>query len=783
MMIVKSRGGFLEARQMKSRTMLRVAGGSVAAMLVVGGISLVGPAQTMGNGPYEATVTRGEFGIPHVTAEDVPGVGFGYGYAFAQDNMCTLADIALTTGGERSRYLGPDGVADNGLDTASNLDSDVYYRAVNQSGKIPALLADSARLAPSAQAKALVTGYVAGVNQYLADTGVNALPDPTCRGKAWVRPITELDVWRNLHDVNQIGGTGALLSQIATARPPSGADTPTDLPATVRPPKVGSNAWGLGSEATRSGRGLLLGNPHFPWHGGKRFYQVRLTVPGTLDVSGGSVYGTPIVAIGHNRSLAWTHTVSTAQRFTMFQLQLVDGDPTSYLVDGKPEKMTTVELPIEVLAEDGGTVTVYRRLFTSRYGPLLSEGWTGTSAFAVRGANVNNLRDLDEWLGYGQADDVAGLEAVQRHYQSLPFLNTVASDERGTAYYADASVVPHVTDQHAVRCVDTPEGQAMYPKQTVLNGARSSCNWGSDADALEPGLFGPATMPRQRRSDYVGNSNDSPWLTNAHAPLTGYPRIFGDIADQRSPRDRSSHTIVADRLAGIDGLGEPGFDLAGLRAATFGNRVYSAELLRDGVVAMCAQNPILTASDGTTVDVGQACRVLGGWNLRADVDSRAAVLWHEFYSLAERADDLYLVPFDPANPVNTPNTLNQSSTEVRTALADAVVHLAEVGVPLDVPLGDVQRTRLVTGDIPVHGCAGSDGCFNVITMSAEHLGARGYGDVVHGTSFVFAVEFTDDGPRSATLMSYSQSANPESPHYSDQTHRYSRKEWVTWRGW
>src|SRR3546814_16616942 len=43
--------------------------------------------------------------------------------------------------------------------------------------------------------KARVTGYVAGINHYLARTGAHALP-AACRDAAWVRPITTADVMR-----------------------------------------------------------------------------------------------------------------------------------------------------------------------------------------------------------------------------------------------------------------------------------------------------------------------------------------------------------------------------------------------------------------------------------------------------------------------------------------------------------------------------------------------------------------------------------------------------------
>ena len=46
-----------------------------------------------------------------------------------------------------------------------------------------------------------------------------------------------------------------------------------------------------------------------------------------------------------------------------------------------------------------------------------------------------------------------------------------------------------------------------------------------------------------------------------------------------------------------------------------------------------------------------------------------------------------------------------------------------------------------------------------------------------GTSFLMAVEFTDDGPRARALLTYSQSGDPGSPHFTDQTRMFSRKEW------
>lgn len=55
----------------------------------------------------------------------------------------------------------------------------------------------------------------------------------------------------------------------------------------------------------------------------------------------------------------------------------------------------------------------------------------------------------------------------------------------------------------------------------------------------------------------------------------------------------------------------------------------------------------------------------------------------------------------------------------------------------------------------------------------------GYTKVQHGSSFVMAVELGRNGPSGRQILTYSQSANPNSPWYADQTRLYSGKGWDT----
>ena len=57
-------------------------------------------------------------------------------------------------------------------------------------------------------------------------------------------------------------------------------------------PDEGSNAWALAPSRTRSGRAILLRNPHLAWNAG--YYEAHLTVPGVVDFYGDFRIGGPL---------------------------------------------------------------------------------------------------------------------------------------------------------------------------------------------------------------------------------------------------------------------------------------------------------------------------------------------------------------------------------------------------------------------------------------------------------------------------------------------------------
>ena len=74
-----------------------------------------------------------------------------------------------------------------------------------------------------------------------------------------------------------------------------------------RDPEEGSNAWAFAPSRTKSGRAILLRNPHLSWTAG--YYEAHVTVPGVLDFYGDFRIGGPFGVIGgFNRHLGWATT-------------------------------------------------------------------------------------------------------------------------------------------------------------------------------------------------------------------------------------------------------------------------------------------------------------------------------------------------------------------------------------------------------------------------------------------------------------------------------------------
>jgi acyl-homoserine-lactone acylase len=768
-------------------------------------------------GPYQVEIRRTALGIPHVKAGDWGSLGYGYGYVQAQDNLCTMADGFITYRGERSRYFGADArpAAEATFGQPDNLNADFFFRFIADDAAVSRY-----RQSQTAGMRALIGGFVAGYNRYVGELAHGEFPGAhaACRAAPWVGKISSADVYRRLYAANLAGGEARFINAIATARPPGAA---AQSPDASREPKaedghgssntelaanalvdhigghagIGSNALAFGADATHNGSALLLGNPHWFWSGPDRFYQAQLTIPGQLNVSGVSFLGVPLIVIGFNENVAWTHTVSTAKRFGLFKLTLVPGSPTRYQVDGKTEAMTPTKVNVDVRAADGSIHTVSRTLYRSRFGPLVNLGarspalaWNAQQAFALRDINADNFRVFENFLEWNQANSLDDFIRVQKKNAAMPWVNTLAigrGDPR--VWYADIGAVPDVPDELAQRCTP-PVGKALaqsMPGVPLLDGSRSECDWRDQPGTAQPRAMPVAQMPALLRRDYVGNFNGSYWLSNPAAPLTGYAQIIGATNTPQSLRTRLGHSIATQlqsdpKGVSADALGRAALDSRSMSALLFKQPVLERVCV-SGSDAAAGANAAESAA-ANTVELHQACKVLAAWDNTAAANAVGATLWDELWRrlITIPPAQLYAVAFDPAHPLTTPAGIAADPATLAAALHDAVVALQKAGIAIDAPRSAALYVERNDERIPLFGGCDAGGYFTA-ACAAHPFDARAYSMNVNpsGDTYLQIVSFAGDQVLARTLLASSESGDPASPHYADATRDYAAQRWLS----
>ena len=741
--------------------------------------------------PYSAEIRWTSWGIPHITGATIGDVAYGQAYAQARDHVCTIADAVIEANSRRAATFGP------GPDDA-NIDRDFVMKILRVREQ-----AECSIDAQPTQVREMLAGFVAGYNRYLADTGADGLPEP-CKGATWVEPISEVELFTYYLSLNLRASGIALAGLSVSAQPPGGSNKP-DVPQqwpNVRDLALGSNGWGIGSARTSNGRGALVSNTHFPWEGALRWYEAHLTVPGEFDIYGVSLVGVMGLNMGFNDKLGWTHTVSASSRFVFYKHTLVPGDPEVYMYEGQPRRMKKRDETVEVLRENG-VEEVTRTYYRSHYGPIINIpgfGWSAGLTASYRDANENNPGIIEQFLRMAQSQDLAEFQASHRDIHGIPWVNTMYADAEGNAFYIDSTNVPNLS----------PEGWDAW-RAALASDFLTQTAWSSGIFLLDgndpvfelvPGADGRGVVPYEEapkleRDDYVLNANSSHWLGNTAEPLEGYSPIYGEERTARSFRTRLNLTYADEMgegtVSGQDGL----FDLDELQSMVFANRIMTYPMLWADLVDRCAGVETVDV-EGETINIAGACAIITAWDGRQNPDSVGAVVWREWLNGWNRAvDTRFTVEFDPDDPVNTPTGLAEvgdaDPDPALVGLAVATQNLTEAGIALDTPLGDAQFTTKGDQRLPIHGGTGPEGAFNIAYYTSGSNGTLlpsiPVGDFINpgtgltgdgypinnGSSFVMVMRFTDDGPEARAVTTYSQSSDPASPHFADQTALFGTK--------
>ena len=748
-----------------------------------------------GSAKYNVEITRTEFGVPHVKASDYGSLGYGEAYASAQDHVCNMALALISAKGEMSEYLGSG-------HQGENIHSDLVIRALDMSKKGSQALSNQ----PS-NIKNWIEGYAGGYNRYLRESSGDF--NSWCDHADWVRSATPEDFMTQY--VALVQTITRMAGAVVAAQPPDEIATievsPSQILAAVdaiRLDGMGSNAWAFGTKSTANGRGSLLANPHYPWYGPNRFWEKHLTIPGELNVYGSNLIGTAGVGVGFNEAVGWTHTVSDSKRVVLYRLTLKPDDPTQYLYEGSWRSLRNQQVTTQVKTAEG-METKTTTVWFSHHGPIIEMpglDWTSSEAYAARDANAENVDVMSQWLAMGKSRSMAEFIEAHKKYNAMPWVNTISTSAEGRAVYLDNTNVGALSGEAISAWRDRIEASSqlknLYLTEglVILDGSTNRDEWINHPETPIPGTTPFEQRPLIESEFYVFNANDSYWLSDPKKPTTGYSPLYGATETPRSVRTRMNIHL----LEGLDGFnfsGEDGlFSVSEIQAALMDNSGLTAHLLKDELVERCKQSPIVYISD-ISVELLPACTILSEWDNRYNADSKGAVLFREWltrysYWSTMHTGELFSANFDRENPITTPAGLAENQRALIT-LAEAVTLLIDNGIPIDIPLGELQKAHRAGKSFPVHGGNRYEGIANLqVTKShiaspvfsgsnervgdSETLSSSGY-NIAHGSSFIMTLNYTENGPDAKAILSYSQSGSPDSQYFSDQTELYRDKVW------
>jgi acyl-homoserine-lactone acylase len=688
--------------------------GLFAAVLLGFAVS-AGPAQV----PHEASalaqraeIRRTAYGVPHIKAQDLRAAAFALAYVQLEDHGARVAVGLLRARGEMGRWFGRD-----------SMESDFaaqrrYSLAVEHYARLDQDTRD------------VYEGFAAGVNRYIELHADEFPPGFTPR-------FTGYDVAARDVNIATMSDARRFLQRL-TPEPRRGSGTVAETPSSPEegadPIEEGSNAWALAPSRTKSGRAILMRNPHLSWTAG--YYEAQVTVPGVLDFYGDFRIGGPFGVIGgFNRHLGWATTNNAPDLDEIYALDVDSAATDRYLFDGTSLPLGR-ELVTVTFRNGPGFSTETREMWRTPLGPVVHRD--SGKIYVLRAAAEGEFRAGEQFLRMMRAQSLAEWKEAMR-IRARVNSNFTYADRAGNIFYVwNASIpsLPHASggDTAAVPAHATSDVWTRYVPFDSL-----------------PQLLNP-------RGGYVRNENDPPYHTNVRQVLdrSRFPANFPDPL----LRLRSQHSLTLvdpQRKLSLE-------DVIKLKHSY--RMLLADRVKRDLIAAVRASSPAPNAAE--------AVALIERWDNTAAPASRGAVLfelWWRRVTDSLEVDSVFAEPWRPDAATTTPRGL-RDARRAAEAFAWAVDETVRRYGAYDVAWGDVHRVRVGTVDVPVGGCSGALGCFRVLNFRNDSDGKRA---ATGGDGWVLAVEFTNT-PRAYSVLAYGESAREDSPHHSDQAEMFARGE-------
>jgi acyl-homoserine-lactone acylase len=662
----------------------------------------------------QVEVRRTAYGVPHIHAENLAAAAYALAYVQLEDHGARVAIGLLRARGEMGRWFGRD-----------SMESDFLARRVHG-------LAVEHYAELDADTRAVYEGFAEGVNRYVA-----LHPEEFPAGFA--PRFTGYDVAARDVSAASPGQARRFLARVNPGRrdaTSADGEAEGELPrgAGVDPIEEGSNAWAFAPSRTKSGRAILVRNPHLSWSAG--YYEAHVTVPGVLEFYGDFRIGGPFGVIGgFNRHLGWSTTNNAPDLDEIYALDVDPARTDHYLFDGASVPLRRELVTVE-FRNGAGRSTETREFWRTALGPVLHRA--DGKIYVLRAAAEGDHRSGQQFLRMMRARSLAEWKDAMR-MRARVNSNFTYADRAGNIFYvwnAAIPALPHAAggDTLAVPARRTADIWTRYVPFDSL-----------------PQLLNP-------RGGYVRNENDPPYHTNLRQVLdrAQYPANFPE------PLLRLRSQLS---LALIDNKRK--MSLEEVVELKHSYRMLLADRVKgDLVAAVRASTP--------APPVAEAVALLERWDNTSAPASRGGVLfeiWWRKYTEGVNADSMFARPWSAEAPASTPAGLRDPARAAQ-AFAWAVEETVKRHGRVDVAWGDVHRVRIGAVDVPVGGCAGALGCFRVLNFRTDPDGRRA---VIGGDGWVLAVEF-DDVPRAYSVLAYGQSAREDSPLHGDQAELFARGE-------
>ncbi|BFM40330.1 acylase [Synechocystis sp. LKSZ1] len=649
------------------------------------------------NGPE---ILWDRWGIPHIFASDQESLLRAFGWAQAQGHGDLLLQLYGEARGRASEYGGIDYLA---------TDQYVQMMAIPERAQ-----AWYDQQTPTMRAN--LTAFAAGINQYFQQ-----YPQAVTPAHRQVLPVSGVDVLAHVQRV--------LYFQFLT-NPQQIEAVRNHQPIPVSP--GGSNAWAIAPSRSRSGHALLLANPHLPWGGLYRWTEAQLQAPG-LNLSGVTLVGMPVLAMGFNDNLGWSLTVNYPHNVNFYELTVQDG---GYLWQGQIQTFGRERKTLKIRQADGSFQALEWEIQHSEAGVVLSQ--QGDRAYVLQMAGLDRPQVLEQFWQMGQASSFSDFEAALKTLQ-LPMFNLLYGDREGNIFYLYNALAPERTGTWQ--------------------------EWGQIRPARGPqdlwqGYFAYPNLPKLKNphTGWLQNSNDPPWTSTWPSQLkpTDYPASLAaanlGLAPEIFRSQRSLKLLQTAEKLSLEQMIQQSLD--------------SRLELADRVLPL-----LIPSAKALANPIGiEAAQVLERWDRQNNADSRGAVLFL-LWALTLGPERIFSRPWNPQDPLNTPAGLADLNTAL-AVLEGVAAQMQLLYGSLDVAWGEVVTMTAGKSTRPAQGGPGNLGSFRVLELRAK---ADQRFQAIAGTSYLSGVEFSNP-VQAQSILVYGNASQSQSPHNGDQLLLYSQNQ-------